>query len=336
LIYNSVPRPQLMGHSPFYMLFQREPFEGNDFLYTNIDNLDANDYLKRSLNDRIFTKILRERLLAIRERRNRRKNQPYRSYPKGSLILIRDNRPRVNRKMKQVYFKLPQKVITEYRCTVYASDIFGRIRKHSKNNIRLMSLRGEELFSKLPDDIKVILGDEINEEKWNEIRDSGIIPAYLADIEIEGEIGRITRGNMPDDSHLIETTPPELPSKDTEALVDEAAGEDLDELLSDNVLEKLNVLHSKQKLDSADLTLKDIPVLYNELTATDPDPAVRRGVQDYQVLDQLGEDGELVDDEGGTAEADVDVDVDPTGINIQNILPTRTRRRVRFDLPQLN
>ncbi len=85
---------------------------------------------------------------------------------------------------------------------------FGRIRKHSKNNIRLLSPRGVELFSKLPEYIKIILGDVFNEEKWNEIKDSGIIPAYLADIEIEGELGRQTRGNISTDSHLIESTPP--------------------------------------------------------------------------------------------------------------------------------
>ena len=88
------------------------------------------------------------------------------------------------------------------------TDLFGRIRKHSKNNIRLLIPRGVELFSKLPEDMKIILGDAFNEEKWDEIKDSGIIPAYLADIEIEGELGRQTRGNISQESHLVETTPP--------------------------------------------------------------------------------------------------------------------------------
>jgi hypothetical protein len=200
-----------MGHSPFYMLFQKEPFAANEFSYNNVNNLDMADYVQRSINDRVFTKILRERLLKIRENRNRARELPYRSYPKGSLILVRDLRPKVNKKMKQIYFKLPQKVVSEYHCTVYASDLFGRIRKHSKNNIRLLSPRGVELFSKLPEDMKIILGDVFNEEKWNEIKDSGIIPAYLADIEIEGELGRQTRGNISQDSHR----PPLLMSKIT-------------------------------------------------------------------------------------------------------------------------
>jgi hypothetical protein len=332
LIYNSVPRSQLMGHSPFYMLFQKEPFAANEFSYNNVNNLDMADYVQRSINDRVFTKILRERLLKIREKRNRARELPYRSYPKGSLILVRDLRPKVNKKMKQIYFKLPQKVVSEYRCTVYASDLFGRIRKHSKNNIRLLSPRGVELFSKLPEDMKIILGDAFNEEKWDEIKDSGIIPAYLADIEIEGELGRQTRGNISQESHLIETTPPPNVENNTENLADEGEGDEIEELLSDDLLSKLNVLHEREELMEPSLTLKDIPKLYDEVTSKDPDPAVRRGIQDNQVLEQLDEGGDLVDDE----EAEDEVQPDPAGINVENILPYRTRRRVRFALPQLN
>ncbi len=134
--------PQLMGHSIFYMLFQKEPFAANEFSYNNVNNLDMTDYMQRSINDRVFTKIRREHLLKIREKRNIARELPYRSYPKGSLILVRDLRPKINRKMKQIYFKLPQKVVSEYRCTVYASDLFGRIRKHSKNKIGLLSPGG--------------------------------------------------------------------------------------------------------------------------------------------------------------------------------------------------
>jgi hypothetical protein len=234
--------------------------------------------------------------------------------------------------MKQIYFKLPQKVVSEYRCTVYASDLFGRIRKHSKNNIRLLSPRGVELFSKLPEDMKIILGDAFNEEKWDEIKDSGVIPAYLADIEIEGELGRQTRGNISQESHLIETTPPPNVENNTENLADEGEGDEIEELLSDDLLSKLNVLHEREELMEPSLTLKDIPKLYDEVTSKDPDPAVRRGIQDNQVLEQLDEGGDLVDDE----EAEDEVQPDPAGINVENILPYRTRRRVRFALPQLN
>jgi hypothetical protein len=41
-------------------------------------------------------------LLKIREKQNRARELPYRSYPKGSLILVCDLRPKVNRIMKQI------------------------------------------------------------------------------------------------------------------------------------------------------------------------------------------------------------------------------------------
>ncbi len=143
-----------------------------------------------------------------------------------------------------------------------------------KNNIRLLSPRGVELFSKLPEDMKIILGDVFNEEKWNEIKDSGIIPAYLAD---EGE------------------------------------GDEIEELLSDD-LTKLNVLHEREELMDPNISRKDIPKLFNEVTSKDPDPAVRRRLQDNQVLEQLDEDGDLVDEE----EDEDEVPSDPAGINVEN------------------
>ncbi|MFN9980104.1 MAG: hypothetical protein ACK53Y_09335, partial [bacterium] len=105
-----------------------------------------------------------------------------------------------------------------------------------------------ELFSKLPEDMKIILGDAFNEEKWDEIKDSGIIPAYLADIEIEGELGRQTRGNISQESHLVETTPPPNVENNTENLADEGEGDEIEELLSDDLLSKLNVLHEREEL----------------------------------------------------------------------------------------
>ncbi len=91
-------------------------------------------------------------------------------------------------------------------------------------------------------------------------------------------------------------------------------------------------MHEREESLEPSLTLKDIPKLFNEVTSKDPDPAVRRGIQDNQVLEQLDEGGDLVDVEGDEDE----VPSDPAGINVENILPYRTRRRVRFALPQLN
>jgi hypothetical protein len=235
--------------------------------------------------------------------------------------------------MKQIYFKLPQKVVNEYRCTVYASDIFRRIRKHSKNNIKLLSPRAAELFSKLPDPIKIILGDELDEEKWNAIRDSGIVPAYLADIEISNELGRMLRGQIPKDSHLTMTAPPQNLGNNTDGTEDEGDEDDLIEVLvSDETLTKLNELHDKNKLNDSNLTLKDVPKEFEKLAAEEPGPARRQGDPVYQLMDELDEDEEPEDDQPEVAAASED----PAGINIANILPVGSRQRVRFNIPQLN
>ncbi len=115
----------------------------------------------------------------------------YRSYPKGSLILVKDMRPRVHKKLKPVYFKIPRMVIQEYRCTVYVSNFQGQIQKVSKNNIKMANPRSAELFAVLPDEIKMLLGDTFDEDKWKEIRDSGVVPNYFLDIELEGNTGVI-------------------------------------------------------------------------------------------------------------------------------------------------
>ncbi len=95
------------------------PFQNHE-LFQNIEkNLNLESYLSRTLNDKIYIKLLRERLLKIREKRNSLKTKRYLSYPVGSVILVRDNRPKVNKKLKPIYFKLPQKVINEYTYTIH-------------------------------------------------------------------------------------------------------------------------------------------------------------------------------------------------------------------------
>jgi hypothetical protein len=314
------------------MMFQKEHFEANEFYFKNENNLDPANVVQNTVNNRVYIKILRERLLLLREKRNKSRAKPYRSYPKGTLILVRDLRPKVNKKMKAIYYKLPQKVVNEYRCTVFASDLFGRIRKHSKNNIRIMNPRAKELFEKLPTDIKIILGEELDEDQWDQIKDTGVLPAYLSDIEIEAALGRQTRGNIPEDTHLIETAPPEIPANDTMAVEDEGEGEEIQMLTSDEVVQQLNYLHSKGELKDVDISLKNVPDLYRSVVDLDPDPAVRRDVTDNQVLEVLDDDGNLVDDQD---EEDA-VELDPADININNILPERLRKRVRFNVPQLN
>ncbi len=47
-------------------------------------------------------------------------------------------------------------------------------------------------------EMKIILGDEFNKDRWIEIKDSGVVPAYLMDVQISGAAGVVTRGNLPE------------------------------------------------------------------------------------------------------------------------------------------
>jgi len=42
-----VPRVQLSNHSPFYIMFQKEPFAENDFSNVNAKKLDLPEFFKR-------------------------------------------------------------------------------------------------------------------------------------------------------------------------------------------------------------------------------------------------------------------------------------------------
>jgi len=308
-------------------MYQKEPFAENDFSNVNAKNLDLPEFLKDSINNRIYAKILRERLLLIRTKNNKMKNSTYKSYPKGTLILVRDLRPKVHKKLKPLYYKAPQKIITEYRCTVYAMDFLGKVRKHSKNNIKIASDRSNFLFSSLPDDIKIVLGDEFNEELWNKIKDSGTLPAYLSELEIEEEMQRVLRSNDPiaTDSHLLETAPPTAPLPEKDNLVDEEE-DNLEELLNDKVVEQLNELHSKGQLLNPEMTLSDIPVMAEKLK--DPDLPL---LNDVDAMSDL----ELPEDPEPIASPVPQIVKDPAAVDPSNILPENSKRsrRVRFNLP---
>jgi hypothetical protein len=322
LVYNSVPRKSLKWHSPYYLLFQTEPFGGGEGF--DASNLDIEEYLKRTVNDRNFVRLTREFLLREREKRNRARNLKYRSYPKDTLILVRDKRPRIHKKLKPIFFKLPQKVVTEYASTVYAEDIFGRVRKHSKNNIRLASPRSVELFGSIPPKFKMIMGDEFNSERFEEIKDTGVIPEYLNDISLQQELGEMTRrGDLPLDTHLLEHSQPELVEHEVRAQEDSEEIEDedeLEEILNDRMIEKLKLLHDEHLLTDSKLELKEVTRLYNE-TISDP-PSQRRDRQETEIENEMRE---------------IQIS-DNAAVNPANILPegTTRRRRVRFNIPNLN
>jgi len=324
LIYNSVPRPQLSNHSPFFMMFQSEPFAENELNKQKLDNMDVETFLQNSINDQVYAKILRERILKIREKRNSAKNHTYKSYPKGSLILVKDMRPKVHRKLKPVYYKIPRLVVQEYQCTVYASNFQGQIQKISKNNIKMANPRSSELFSVLPDEIKILLGDHFDEQKWKEIRESGLVPEYFLDIELEAYAGITTRGKLAEDTHLLEQEKPEVPN--TPAIEVEENDELFDELLQDDVADKINHLHEQGLLTDTNLRLSDIPQLYRRAGSPQVESRVDNLVPEVDELDQE----EVVYDVPHNRPRDT------AAVSVENILPENQKRRrnVRFNLPK--
>jgi restriction endonuclease len=119
---------------------------------------DVHSLTKKSLNNRNFAMILREIILKYREKKNKDLNRKYLDFPENTLVYIKDQSKREKRKSKPLYLKCPAKIIKQYRCTVYALNILGRVSKHSKDNIKKAGDRSIRLFGKLPDKLKLVLG----------------------------------------------------------------------------------------------------------------------------------------------------------------------------------
>ena len=185
-----------------------------------------------------------------------------------------------------------------------------------------MAERSAELFWKLPDSIKAVLGDEINAERWLQFRNDGLVPTYLNDIEIQTEIGPVTRGTLPVDSHLI------LNESNSDPVPIDEDDEDLDDLLDDVNMKKLQFLHDNNLLTDPQMTLRDVPGLYR----TGRELARDGGTGSGDIPTHPVDPDDLV--------ADVpDLDLVPPppvrlepGLDLGNIIP-RARRRVRFNLP---
>ena len=287
---NSMPRPVLENNSPHFLMFASNP-ESNDL--KKDDFFDLNEYTKRSINNRNFAKLLQEYLLKHREKQNERNGPAYKSFPKDTLVYVKDQRLAPNRKMKSMYLKSPQKIIKEYRCTVYCKDLFGRIFKHSKNNIKRAGDRSLELFASLPSDIQAILGSPLDTEIWSTIFEDGEIPDYLENYEIDFGEDRITRQNIPEDTHLVEQ---ELAPGN--GLDDD---DDIEMVLEDKFVSGLKKLHANDLLETPNMSLKDAIRLINQPNQT---------VQNKTIP--------------------IPTNVDKSDITAMNILPEGTKRKVRF------
>jgi hypothetical protein len=207
IMANTVPRPVLQNHSPYFLMFGHE-FDPEEIPLTDL--IDVSDYAEKTLNNLNFAQLLREYLLKHRKQINQSRARPYKSFPKDSLIYVKDFSKTGNRKLKPVFKRIPLKVIKEYRATVYAIDFQGRISKHSKDNIKLAGPRSLQLFEQLPEKIKLALGGPLDKDKWDEVLTKGNIPDYFKDYELDFEPANILRSQLPEDTHLLQQEDQEL------------------------------------------------------------------------------------------------------------------------------
>ncbi len=269
LVLNSVPRNQLKNHSPHFIVFGQEPFGNNDFRKVDEKYMDIDEFVKESIKNKIYIKLIREYLIQQRIRRNAEKNRKYKSIPKDTLIFVKDLRPKIHKKIKPIFYKIPEKVITEYHSIVYSMDIFGRVNKRSKNNIKIASDRSIRLFESLPEDIKLILGDVFNLDVWEKIKDEGIVPLYLLDIENSSVPIELRSGKLPLDTHLLEKTKNDienlLPKENEMDEILEAELDTLDSLNESTFLKNLNELHEQEQLLDENVTIENVPDLYKNM-----------------------------------------------------------------------
>ena len=228
------------------------------------------------------------------------------SFPPGTLIYSKDFSAKTsNKKTKPVYKKSPEKVISEYWTLVYSSDIFNRIRKRSKNNIKIASPRSVELFGSLPVHIQMILGSPMTPEIWDKIKDSDTVPAYLNNIDIDFDDAQRLRGHLPDASHVLEQ------DLTADVIADEEEDNEIFSDLSSGFVEKLAYLNNTQNL-TADMNLNKVtPLLDKVFKETGANNLVPPSI--------------LVSLAMELPRATLD---DAGGINVANILPNRLR--VRF------
>jgi hypothetical protein len=148
-------------------------------------------------------------------------------------------------------------VVSEYNCTVFSKNFLGQVSKHSKNNIKLASQRSVKLFEQLPDAIKTIIWEPLNAETFHEIGKNKQVPEYLEDITLNMDEGpRLRSENLPDNTHMLETTMDEL-----DLTIDETPMIDA----NDTYMEQLQALHDSNMLNEPDITSERVPVLYRSL-----------------------------------------------------------------------
>ena len=102
---NSVPRPILENHSPYYIMYGEEPFL-NDKIQENFFDID--EKVKDMENNRVFVKLLHQYLLAMSLKVNQKIVKTLSlDFLTDTLIYEKDFSKQGNRKTKLLYKKRP-------------------------------------------------------------------------------------------------------------------------------------------------------------------------------------------------------------------------------------
>ena len=125
-------------------------------------------------------------------------------------------------------------------------DLLGRIHKISKNNIKRAGNRSLEFFGYLPEEIQLVLGENMDENVWEKLKEQDLVPLTLRDYVPDFSEEIYTRSKaILKDSHLLESSEAgqvrfALPGDLRGNGVDDAEVADLDD---DDLLPQLVSLH---------------------------------------------------------------------------------------------
>ena len=238
LTTNTVPRPSLQGKTPFYLMMGRDS-------HTNMVGLeeffDLTKYTQTLVKNRKFAVLLRELILHERNEKKRKISQKYKDIPEGTLVYEKDFTATAQKKMKTVFKPAPLKCVKQYRCTVFCKDIYGRVRKLSKNNIKLMGPRSQELFGKLPQNVQMALGEPMDQEIWDKIEKGNDLPGYLKFFQLDMTNPVTKNGPIEKGTHVVEQD--DVPFGDLQDDED-----DIDAILEAESVEFLKALYDSDQI----------------------------------------------------------------------------------------
>jgi hypothetical protein len=192
--------------------------------------------------------------------------------------------------------------------------------------VRQANNRTIELFEKLPTEIKNILGEPFNEQTWDEISKNKEIPNYFLNLDTGQEVGPILRGQIPEDTHLLEQS--------FSANLEPGPEEESFDLESD-VMTKLGELHKNSKLLSPNINLKDVPNLYKELR----EELLEKDIEDISENEPIlqANSRDIIPNSQNDSIPDTNEETPTNNLNaeilIENILP-KGSKRVRFNFPK--